>query len=110
MPLRSDLEFAAGTREAVLDAWEQGIDGIDVSSVRYGAEVTASTGKRSSVRYDARQRANAAGAKSVILSIGSAGQSAQAWRCRVKTDSFVQYTLDDPDEYKGETHRRSRRR
>ena len=45
VPLRSDLEFGAGTREAVLDAWERGIDGLGIK-IRYDAEVTTITGSQ----------------------------------------------------------------
>ena len=40
LPLRSDLPFAAGTREDVLENWRAGIAGLGVNA-RYGAEVVA---------------------------------------------------------------------
>ena len=45
VPLRSDLAFAAGTREAVLGAWRDGIERLGIN-VRYDAEVTAISGAR----------------------------------------------------------------
>ena len=36
VPLRSDLNFSAGTREAVLDNWQQGLAQLGVN-VRFGA-------------------------------------------------------------------------
>jgi choline dehydrogenase-like flavoprotein len=43
VPLRSDLPFAAGTREAVLGSWHTSLKELDVN-VRYDCEVTAITG------------------------------------------------------------------
>ncbi len=43
VPLRSDLNFAAGTREAVLGTWQQGLDQFGIN-VRYGAEVKSISG------------------------------------------------------------------
>jgi len=40
LPLRSDLPFAAGTRETVLGNWQSGIESLGVKA-RYGAEVVA---------------------------------------------------------------------
>jgi len=45
VPLRSDLDFAAGTREAVLDSWQQGLNTRNIK-IRYGAEVVSITGSR----------------------------------------------------------------
>lgn len=45
VPLRSELEFTAGTREAVLGAWEQGIEKLSID-VCYEGEVTAIRGER----------------------------------------------------------------
>src|SRR5690606_6496068 len=39
LPLRSPLPFTAGTREAILEAWDQGVASLKVN-VRHGAEVT----------------------------------------------------------------------
>jgi len=43
VPLRSDLRFSAGTREAVLDSWQDDVDKLAIN-VRYGSEVTAISG------------------------------------------------------------------
>ncbi len=40
LPLRSDIAFAAGRREQVLEAWEKGIAEKGVR-IRYSSEVTA---------------------------------------------------------------------
>ena len=99
VPLRSDLTFAAGTREAVLDAWQQGIDGRNVR-IRYDAEVAAITGTRPDFDI-ALANGEHLQAQNVILSIGLQGNPRKLG-VPGEDDSFVQYTLDDPDEYKGE--------
>src|SRR5258706_2994305 len=43
LPLRSPLRFAAGRREAVLEAWSRGI-GEHKVNLRHGAQVTAARG------------------------------------------------------------------
>src|SRR6187399_2838340 len=45
LPLRSDMQFAAGRREAILDAWEQGIRNKQVN-IKYRAEVSTIRGSR----------------------------------------------------------------
>ncbi|MDX1507699.1 MAG: NAD(P)-binding domain-containing protein, partial [Woeseiaceae bacterium] len=99
VPLRSDLAFAAGTREAVLDTWQQGIDSRSVN-IRYDAEVTAITGTRPAFDI-ALADGEHLQAQHVILSIGLQGNPRKLG-VPGEDDTFVQYTLDDPDEYKGE--------
>ncbi len=43
LPLRSDIEFAAGTREEVLEGWQTGINDSDVN-VQFSTEVVAIEG------------------------------------------------------------------
>ena len=100
VPLRSDLDFNAGTREAVLGAWQDGLDSLGVD-VRYGAEVTAITGSAPNFEV-ALSGGEALQTRSVILSIGLQGNPRKLG-VTGEDDSFVQYTLDDPDEYQGET-------
>src|SRR3954451_16880439 len=45
LPLRSPMSFAAGKREAVLDAWNDELRHFGVD-VRYGARVTSIAGQR----------------------------------------------------------------
>ncbi len=100
VPLRSDLDFAAGTREAVLNAWQSGIDTLGIE-VRYGAEVIAIDGTHPQFEL---QLANGdkLQARNVVLSIGLQGNPRKLGVAG-EDESFVQYTLDDPDEYQGET-------
>lgn len=100
LPLRSPLEFSAGSREAILGAWDEGVAKLGVN-VRHGAEITAikklddhfelSIGRKEKVL-----------ARNVVLGVGLQGNIR---KLGVPGDDapFVQYTLDDPDEYEGET-------
>src|ERR1700740_3648949 len=45
LPLRSDMEFAAGRREAILDTWQRGLEQAKVN-IRYRCEVSAIRGAR----------------------------------------------------------------
>jgi thioredoxin reductase/CRP-like cAMP-binding protein/ferredoxin-like protein FixX len=100
VPLRSDLDFTAGTREAVLGAWQRGIDTIGIN-IRYGAEVTAITGAKPEFDLTLSD-GETLQAKSVVLAIGLQGNPRKLG-VDGEDDSFVQYTLDDPDEFQGKT-------
>ena len=100
LPLRSDVPFEAGSREAILDAWNQGVEECGVK-VRYGAEVkqidqlnpgfelTLTSGEKLRAEY-------------VILGIGLQG-NLRKMGVPGEEAPFVQYQLDDPDEYEAET-------
>lgn len=100
LPLRSPLEFAAGTRETILDRWRQGLERHRVN-LRCGAAVTAIEGRRPEFRIRLADGATIE-AESVIFAIGVQGNPR---RLGVEGDDLpcVQYTLDDPDEYRGES-------
>ena len=100
VPLRSDLNFAAGTREAVLGAWQQGLEqfGIDV---RYGAEVKSISGAGPQFELTLTD-GETIPCTSVVLSIGLQGNPRKLG-VHGESNRLVQYTLDDPDEYQGET-------
>ena len=100
VPLRSDLPFAAGTREAVLGAWGQGVDKLNIN-VRYAAEVAAISGSHPQFRVLLSSEETIT-AKSVVLAIGMQGNPRKLG-VSGEDASFVQYTLDDPDEFNGET-------
>ena len=100
VPLRSDLNFSAGTREAVLDTWQQGLDQHNVN-VRYGADVKSISGTRPGFKLTLAD-GEVIEAASVVLSIGLQGNPRKLG-VPGEEDSFVQYTLDDPDEYQNET-------
>jgi CRP-like cAMP-binding protein/thioredoxin reductase/Fe-S-cluster-containing hydrogenase component 2 len=100
VPLRSDLQFSAGTREAVLGAWQIGIDKLGVN-VRFGAELTAIGGAAPNFELTLAD-GESLQSKAVILAIGLQGNPRKLG-VPGEDDSFVQYTLDDPDEYQGDT-------
>ncbi len=100
VPLRSDLGFVAGTREAVLDSWQQGINKLGVN-IRFGSEVTSLTGAKPKFRLMlANGETIEAGA--VVLAIGLQGNPRKL-DVTGEDEHFVQYTLDDPEEYNDET-------
>jgi len=100
VPLRSDLPFTAGTREAVLGAWRQGLDKLAIK-LRYAAEVTAITGSHPQFSV-LLANGETISAKSVVLAIGMQGNPRKLG-VPGEDASFVQYTLDDPDAFNGET-------
>ncbi|HSN19959.1 MAG TPA: cyclic nucleotide-binding domain-containing protein, partial [Usitatibacter sp.] len=100
LPLRSPLSFASGKREQVLEAWDREIAKLGVD-IRYGREVTAVAGG------DGMFELRTAGGETffcrkVILAIGLQGNLR---KLGVPGEDLagVQYQLDDPDEYDGET-------
>ncbi len=100
VPLRSDLDFNAGTREAVLASWQQALDSQGIN-IRYGADVTAISGRRPEFELTLADGEKLT-SESVILSIGLQGNPRKLG-VQGEEESFVQYTLDDPDEYSDET-------
>lgn len=100
LPLRSPIDFEAGKREAILEAWETGTAHHNVN-VRYGAEVAAIEGEKGNFTIKLTSGETVAG-EHIILGIGMQGNPRLLG---VEGDNapFVQYQLDDPDEYKDET-------
>jgi CRP-like cAMP-binding protein/Fe-S-cluster-containing hydrogenase component 2/thioredoxin reductase len=100
LPLRSPLTFSAGSRESILEAWDGGVAKLAVN-VRHGAEITAI--KKLDDHFELSiGRKDKVLARNVVLGIGLQGNIR---KLGVPGDDapFVQYTLDDPDEYEGET-------
>ena len=100
VPLRSDLPFSAGTREAVLGSWHKGLQELNVN-VRYDSEVTAISGVHPNFEITLAN-GDSIVSKSVVLAIGMQGNPRKLG-VDGEGSSFVQYTLDDPEEYNGET-------
>lgn len=100
LPLRSPMEFAPGTREAILGSWDETTINLDVN-VRYNAEVTGIEGERGSFKITVNNN-DILEAEAVILAIGLQGNLR---RLDVPGADWerVQYQLDDPDEYEDET-------
>ena len=99
VPLRSDLDFTAGTREAVLDSWQQGLNSRNVK-VRYGTEVISIKGASPNFELTLAD-GESLQSTAVVLSIGLQGNPRKLG-VPGEDDTFVQYTLDDPDEYRNE--------
>ena len=100
LPLRSDIAFAAGRREEVLETWEKGIAEKGVR-IRYGSEVTGIAGSRGDFRVQLRA-GGAIRAKRVVLALGVQGNPR---RLGVPGDNlpFIQNTLESADEHRNET-------
>lgn len=100
LPLRSPLPFEAGTREAILGAWADSLRTLGVN-IRYNAEVGKITGEKGDFRLSLKDGSSLC-AEYVVLAIGLQGNPR---RIGAKGDDapFVQYQLDDPDEYANES-------
>jgi len=100
LPLRSPLEFKAGSREAILGKWDDGIAQAK-TNIRYNAEVTAISkdGNGFKISLSNRQTVEA---DAVVLGIGLQGNLRKMGIAGEELPG-IQYQLDDPDEYEGET-------
>jgi CRP-like cAMP-binding protein/Fe-S-cluster-containing hydrogenase component 2/thioredoxin reductase len=99
LPLRSELEFAAGTRETVLERWQSGITAKGVS-IRYGSPVVAIEPQNPGFRLEVTGQ-DAITADAVVFAIGMQGNLRRLEGPGADLPC-VQYQLDDPDEYHGE--------
>ncbi|HZZ90943.1 MAG TPA: cyclic nucleotide-binding domain-containing protein [Usitatibacter sp.] len=100
LPLRSPLAFQAGKREAVLDAWSRATQSLRVN-VRIGCEVTSIRGEDGAFEIHTR-RGEIFPCRKVVLAIGVQG-NLRKLGVPGEDHERVQYQLDDPDEYRGET-------
>lgn len=100
LPLRSPLPFKAGSREEILGAWDSGVAKLK-TNVWHSAEVKKIA--KSEHGFDiALADGRAVVAKHVVLAIGVQGNLRKMGIPGEDAD-FVQYQLDDPDEYQSET-------
>lgn len=99
LDLRSPVDFAAGTREAILDTWAEDIRATGIN-LRCGAEVVKIEGQRGGFTIHCGDGSTVA-AEHVVLAIGTQGNPRRLGVAG-DTSEFVQYQLDDPDEYSGE--------
>jgi len=99
LPLRAEIEFAAGTREAILAAWETAV-ARSGARVRYRAEVSAIRGQRGDFTLVLADGSLVTAAH-VVLAIGLQGNLR---RLEVPGDDHpaVQYQLADPTAHHGE--------
>ena len=100
LPLRSPLKFAAATREKILAQWNQGITDVAVN-LKLNAEVVSIQGQRGDFRLTLKNGELIA-AEYVVLGIGLQG-NLRKLGAPGEDNPIVQYQLDDPDEYSGET-------
>lgn len=99
LPLRSDLEFKEESREEVIEAWTHGVETAK-ANIRLSTEVTAIAGQHPEFTVTLGDGSTLT-AENVVLAIGVQGNLN---RLRVPGAElpFIQYQLDDPDEYSGE--------
>jgi thioredoxin reductase/Fe-S-cluster-containing hydrogenase component 2/CRP-like cAMP-binding protein len=100
LDLRSPLRFRAGSREAVLQAWAQGIEALGIH-VRRGAEVLALRGQRGGFELQLKDGSSVR-AEHVVLAIGVEGQPNRIG-VPGEDSGLVHYQLDDPAAWQNET-------
>jgi CRP-like cAMP-binding protein/Fe-S-cluster-containing hydrogenase component 2/thioredoxin reductase len=100
LPLRSTFSFAAGSRESILGKWDEEIAKHKIN-LRFGAQVTAIAGEKGSFTLTLANGATLT-AEAVVLAIGLQG-NLRKLGVAGEDLPFVQYQLDDPDAYEGET-------
>jgi len=100
LPLRSPVPFKAGSREEILGAWDDGAARLKIN-VRHGAEVTAIK-KQPEGHFVINFSGGSVEADAVVMGIGLQG-NIRKLGVPGEDLPFVQYQLDDPEEYSGET-------
>jgi cGMP-dependent protein kinase 2 len=94
--LRSDLDFAAGKREAILGRWDDQIAAQAVT-VKLGADVVSVEGAKGDFAIHLRS-GDVIAAEAIVLAIGTQGNPNRL-RCPGADSPMIQYQLDDPGEY-----------
>src|ERR1700749_3348943 len=99
LPLRAPVPFKAGSRESILDAWNEGAGKLKINT-KYKHEVSGikQSGNGFSLSCTNGQSVDA---DFVVMGIGLQG-NIRKLGCPGEDLPFVQYQLDDPDEYEGE--------
>ncbi len=100
LPLRATVPFEAGKREQILAAWNQGVAAVN-TNVRHKAEVKAIGGEKGNFSLELAS-GDKVTAEYVVMGIGLQGNLRKMGVPGQDLD-WVQYQLDDPDEYHGET-------
>ena len=96
LPIRSDIAFKAGSRESIIDRWDQDADKLKIN-VKRNANVTAISGSRGAFQITLAN-GELIQAEYVVLAVGVQGNPNKL--SNPGTDqSFVQYQLDDPREF-----------
>jgi thioredoxin reductase/Fe-S-cluster-containing hydrogenase component 2/CRP-like cAMP-binding protein len=98
--LRSDCDFDAGKREAILDTWNRQADALKIN-VAYNSEVKAIEGEKGAFNITLTDGRTIA-AENVILAIGTQGNPNRLRAAGADgslASPVIQYQLDDPGEY-----------
>lgn len=100
LPLRSPIKFTAGSRENILKTWDEDIR-KHMINLRLNAKVEGISGERGNfnVTLNSGQTINA---EFIVLAIGLQGNINKLGVVGEDLPT-VQYQLDDPEEFKGET-------
>jgi thioredoxin reductase/CRP-like cAMP-binding protein/Fe-S-cluster-containing hydrogenase component 2 len=100
LPLRSDLEFAQGSREQILNRWDEQLAAGKINS-RFKTEVVKVEGQKGNFTITTNT-GETFEAENVVLAIGCQGNLR---KMGVPGEEWerVQYQLDDPDAYEDET-------
>jgi len=99
LPLRSELGFKESAREEVIDTWTNGVEAAK-ANIRLSTEVVSIKGERGNFQIGLGGGETIT-AEHVVLSIGVQG-NLRKLTIPGAEQPFVQYQLDDPDEYHGE--------
>ncbi len=100
LPLRSTFSFSADTREAILANWQEKLTTLGIN-IQYDAYVEKISGSLDDFTIDIKG-GNQIKANQVILGIGLQG-NVRKMGVEGEDLSFVQYQLNDPEEYEDET-------
>ena len=101
LPLRSDFSFELGVREDILGTWDDQLESNKVN-VRFNTEVTGITGERGGFEITL-SNGETVTADNVVMGIGLQGNLRKVEVPGAEEATFIQYQLDDPDEYEAET-------
>lgn len=100
LPLRSPLEFEAGTREAVLESWKEGAQAKGIN-ILFNTEVKELGGEKGDFHIVTADGQTIV-AENIVMAIGVQGNLRKLGVAGENLPQ-VQYHLDDPDEYADET-------
>jgi len=94
--LRSDMDFDAGKREAILGTWDDQTAEHGVN-VQYNAEPVKIEGEEGDFTITLKS-GETVHAETIVMAIGTQGNP-NLMRCPGGDNKLVQYQLDDPGEY-----------
>lgn len=94
--LRSDMDFDAGKREAILGTWDEQTAERDVN-VQFNAEPVKIEGEEGNFTITLKNGEKVL-TETIVMAIGTQGNP-NLMRCPGGDNKLVQYQLDDPGEY-----------